>query len=78
MGKMNFMGWGVMWGDRDTNFEAIAIIQARDNDGLDDGSNSGHDEMLLNLEYILQIEVMRPTDALNVACKEKRGFKDDS
>lgn len=45
---------------------------------MDDGSNSGDDETLFNLEYILQIEVMRPTDALNVACKEKRGFKDDS
>lgn len=53
---MNFVGGMVLWGDKDTNFEAIAVTQARDTDDSDYGAKSGNDEKWLNLEYILQIE----------------------
>lgn len=63
-----------MWGDRDTNFEVIEIIQRRDNDGLDYGINHG-DVKWSNLEYILQIEDLLMK--LNVMYK-KRGINGNS
>lgn len=56
----------------------IAVIQARDDDGLDRGGSNGGDKKCLDSRYSSEIKLTGPVDALNMRYERIRGIQNDS
>lgn len=63
--------------DKETNREAIVVLQVRDDDGLGEGGSSGVGEKWSHSVYVLKVEPTKFTARWDVG-NEKRQVKDDS